>query len=607
MKIFSKKGLASATASQDQSAESQLSPLDIWQRIWRPGTPRLIFCAVILGIAGAMAAQIFNFCLDLGQRCLLTGLAGYKPPGLPNEGGSLQVIIGPHGLWLIPAVTALGGLLSGLLVYTLAPEAEGHGTDAAVTAFHVHKGYIRARVPPVKTIASAITIGSGGSAGKEGPTAQIAAGIGSLLGKLFRLDEHERRWMMLAGMAAGLSAVFRSPLGTAIFSVEVLYGTMELESRALAYTGIAAVVAYAINSTLVGPEPIFQLPPKLGAWAPHDLLFFALLGVVAGLVAALLPFVFYRIRDLFHRLPIYPHVKPAIGGLLLGLMALALPQVLGGGYGWMQMAIDQQLPALLLVCMALGKILALSLTIGSGGSGGVFAPCLYVGTMLGAAVATGLNHVMPQVSLDVHSFAIVGMAAFFAGAARVPLATMMMVLEMTGGYTLLVPALLAVLLSFLIEGLLTMKARYPSLYEAQVPTLADSPAHHSRFLQTAIKLLKSGSTNIPPDLTRLEVQDLLRLGIPIPLGVAAKTIYQGRIRPDATCVGKPIKECWFSPYKAQILAIIHSDVALIPGPETVLSRHDLVIVALSPENYPEVRQEMEVLTLEEKLPEPNRE
>jgi CIC family chloride channel protein len=607
MKIFSKNGAAPANASQDQSSASLISPLDLWQRIWRPGTPRLIFCSIILGVAGAMAAQIFNFCLVLAQRYLLTGLAGYTPPGLPNEGGSLQVTIGPHGLWLIPAVTTLGGLLSGLIVYTLAPEAEGHGTDAAVKAFHEFKGFIRARVPPIKTIASAITIGSGGSAGKEGPTAQIAAGIGSLLGNLFRLDEHERRWMMLAGMAAGLSAVFRSPLGTAIFSVEVLYGTMELESRALAYTGIAAIVAYALNNTLVGPEPLFRLPPDLGTWTPPDLLFFALLGVVAGLVAALLPFIFYRVRDLFQRLPIWPHVKPALGGLLLGLLALALPQVLGGGYGWMQMAIDHQLPALLLIYMALGKILALSLTIGSGGSGGVFAPCLYVGTMLGAAVATGLNHLMPHVSLDVHSFAIVGMAAFFAGAARVPLATMMMVLEMTGGYELLVPALLAVLLSFLIEGLITLKARYPSLYEAQVPTRAESPAHHHRFLQTAIKLLKSGTTKIPPDLSPLEVQDLLRLGIPIPLGVAAKTIYQGIIRPNATCVGKPIKECWFSPYKAQILAIIHSEVALIPGPETVLSRHDMVIVALSPENYPEMRQEIEILSLEESLPELDRE
>ncbi|MEJ2672084.1 MAG: chloride channel protein [Deltaproteobacteria bacterium] len=420
-----------------------------------------------------------------------------------------------------------------------------------------------------------------------------------MLAGLFRMNEHERRWMILAGMAAGLSAVFRSPLGTAIFAVEVLYGTMELEASALLYTGIAAVVAYAINCSLVGPEPVFQLPPKLGAWSPPDLVFFALLGVAAGLVAALLPWVFYRIRDFFHQLPIPPHVKPALGGLLLGLLALSLPQILGGGYGWMQLAIDHQLPAHLLIIMALGKILALSLTIGSGGSGGVFAPCLYVGTMLGAALAGGLNHLIPQVNLDVSSFAIVGMAAFFGGAARVPLATMMMVLEMTGGYQLLVPALLAVLLSFLIQGLIAKKGQYPSLYEDQVPTRADSPAHHHRFLHTAIKLLKSGTANIPEDLTPLEVQDLLRLGIPIPLGVAAKTIYQGRIRPDASCVGKPIKECWFSPYKAQILAIIHSEAALIPGPETVLSRHDLVIVALSPENYPEVRTEIEVLTLEE--------
>jgi hypothetical protein len=257
MKIFSKNGAAPANASQDQSSASLISPLDLWQRIWRPGTPRLIFCSIILGVAGAMAAQIFNFCLVLAQRYLLTGLAGYTPPGLPNEGGSLQVTIGPHGLWLIPAVTTLGGLLSGLIVYTLAPEAEGHGTDAAVKAFHEFKGFIRARVPPIKTIASAITIGSGGSAGKEGPTAQIAAGIGSLLGNLFRLDEHERRWMMLAGMAAGLSAVFRSPLGTAIFSVEVLYGTMELESRALPSTTLWSA-----------PNPSFDFHPIWGPGLP---------------------------------------------------------------------------------------------------------------------------------------------------------------------------------------------------------------------------------------------------------------------------------------------------------------------------------------------------
>ncbi|MEJ2672085.1 MAG: chloride channel protein [Deltaproteobacteria bacterium] len=172
-KIFSKKGLTPASGSQDEPTEGPAQPLNFWQEYQRSGTPRLIFCAVILGIAGACAAQIFQFCLTLGQRYLLTGLAGYSPPGLPYEGGSLQVIIGPYGLWLIPAVTTLGGLLSGVLVYTLAPEAEGHGTDAVVKAFHELKGRIRARVPPVKTIASAITIGSGGSAGKDVPPPRL--------------------------------------------------------------------------------------------------------------------------------------------------------------------------------------------------------------------------------------------------------------------------------------------------------------------------------------------------------------------------------------------------------------------------------------------------
>ena len=373
MKIYSKKGLTTSNASQNQSPECQASPLNLWQYLWRPGTPRLIFCAVILGVAGALAAQVFNFCLGLSQHYLLTGLAGYTPPGLPNQGGSLQVTIGPYGLWLIPAVTTLGGLLSGLIVYTLAPEAEGHGTDAVVKAFHELKGYIRARVPPIKTIASAITIGSGGAAGKEGPTAEIAAGLGLLLAGLFRMDEQERRWLMLAGMAAGLSAVFRSPLGTAIFAVEVLYGTMEIEASALVYTGIAAVVSYAINSSLVGPEPIFQLPAKLGVWFPRILSFLPFWEWWWAWSPPYCPGFFYRTRDLFHRLPIWPQVKPALGGLLLGLFALALPQVLGGGYGWMQLAIDHRVPALLLLFMALGKILALSLTIGSGAPACVFA------------------------------------------------------------------------------------------------------------------------------------------------------------------------------------------------------------------------------------------
>ena len=184
--------------------------------------PRLLFDSVLLGIIGGLGAQLFMWMLRLSQHLFLTWLAGYRPPGLPEEGGVLREVIGPHGLWLVPVATTLGGLISGALVYGLAPETEGHGTDTVVKAVHYTGSVLRARVAPVKMLASAITIGSGGSAGREGPIALIAAGFGSVYASLLHRPERERRLLVLAGMAAGLSAIFRSPIGTAIFAVEVL-------------------------------------------------------------------------------------------------------------------------------------------------------------------------------------------------------------------------------------------------------------------------------------------------------------------------------------------------------------------------------------------------
>jgi CIC family chloride channel protein len=192
--------------------------------------PRLLVDSVVLGIIGGLSAQLFTWTLRFSQKIFLFWLTGYHPPGLPGEGGVLREVIGPHGLWLIPVATTAGGLLSGALVYGLAPEAEGHGTDTVVKALHWTGGTIRARV-----------------AGREGPTALIAAGFGSAYAKLLHRPEYERRLVVLMGMAAGLSAIFRSPIGTAIFAVEVLYGGMDFEAGALIYCMLSAIVAYAVN------------------------------------------------------------------------------------------------------------------------------------------------------------------------------------------------------------------------------------------------------------------------------------------------------------------------------------------------------------------------
>lgn len=426
---------------------------------------RLVLDALWLGLVGAFAAQLFLFLLDLSQRLLLSGIAGYKPPGLPHEGGTLVETVGARGLWLIPVVTTLGGLISGLLVYSLAPEAEGHGTDSAVKAFHRAGGYVRARVPPLKIVSSAITIGSGGAAGREGPTALIAAGIGSVYATLRRRPDDERRLLVLIGMSAGLSAIFRTPIGAAIFAIEILYYDMEFETGALLYTILASVVAYTITGIFDGWEPLFSVPADLGVSGAAEFLQYAVLGVAGGLVATLLPVVFYRTRDLFHALPVPPHIKPAIGGLMVGLMALTLPEVLAGGYGWMQMAIDGSLSLKLLLVLVFAKIIAMSLTVGSGGSGGVFAPSLFVGAMLGGVLADVFGQ--PPAG-----FVVVGMAAVFSGAGRVPIATLFMVSEMTGGYYLLAPAALVVTLSYLTQVTLVQHFKYKSLYEAQIPTRA---------------------------------------------------------------------------------------------------------------------------------------
>jgi CIC family chloride channel protein len=465
---------------------------------------RFIIDSLILGVVGALSAQLFMFLLHAMEQLFLVHIAAYLPPGLPDEGGVLLQWVGPHGLTLIPLATVLGALVSGVLIYTFAPEAEGHGTDTAVTAFHRAAGVIRGRVPILKTIGSAITIGSGGAAGREGPTALISAGIGSVYAGWTHRSDEDRRLLTLVGMAAGLSAIFRSPVGSALFAIEVLYGHMEFESGALLYTMLASIVAYTINGIFVGWKPLFQV--TITGVVADDILWYALLGLLSGVVATILPMAFYGVRDLFRAIRIPPHFKPAIGGLGLGILALELPQVLGGGYGWIQEAMDGKLAVTLLLALMVGKLIAFCLTVSSGGSGGVFAPSLFVGAMLGGAMAETL-HVSPA------AFVVVAMAAVFGGAARVPIATLFMVTEMTGGYKLLVPAALAVTLSYMVQVALSSRLKYGSLYEGQVDTRVESPAHHLEHLRGAFRLLREGHISSVNDLDNLDLQKLIASGV----------------------------------------------------------------------------------------------
>ena len=430
--------------------------------------------AILIGTISGVGSILFYEAINLTSTYLLGGVTGFFAPSPIGEGGSL-VSVTPM-FYLIPIVTTVGGLCSGILVYGLAPEAEGHGTDAAIDAFHNKKGEIRSRIPLVKLVASALTIGSGGSAGREGPTAQIGAGFGSFLGRKLRLSLHDRRIAVAIGIGSGIGSIFKAPFGGAIMSTEILYmGDFEVEALLPAF--IASTVGYSIFALFAGWTPLFGYMNQTAFNDPIDLPLYAILGLVCGLVGIVYIRGFYGTRTLFERLRIPRFLKPAVGGFAVGVIGMFLPQVLGTGYGWLQIAMEGNftlLPILLIPVIIAAKIVATSLSIGSGGSGGVFAPAMMIGGLLGIALWTGINGVLPGFSPAIAAFAIVGMMSFFGGVGKVPVAVILMVSEMTGGLTLLVPSMIATTIAYVITGRNT-------IYRSQVPSRAESPAHKGEY------------------------------------------------------------------------------------------------------------------------------
>lgn len=543
-------------------------------------TTRLILISIALGVVGALGAQLFLLLLHLMDTYVL-GFIGHYHTITVAAAHATAAPPRPftHWYWWVPVATTLGGLVAGVLIYSLAPETEGHGTDATLIAFHRNNGRMRARAPFVKIIVSAITIGSGGSGGREGPTAQIASGVGAIAGSLLKLPDEERRLVMLIGMAAGLSAIFKSPLGTAIFAVEILYSRMAFEGAALIYTLISAAVAYAITGAFSGYTPLFLLPASQRVVQPIDLIWFALLGILAGGLGALLPAVFYSVRDEFRALKIPNYFKPAIGGLAVGLIGIAVPPIIGGGYGYMQFALQggTGLAAWVLLLFSLGKILTLSLTIGSGGSGGMFGPTLYVGALLGAAFAATLN--LMHLNVDSSWLAVVGMAAVFAGAARVPIASMVMVIEMTGGFVLIMPTMLAVALAFIVQYALTRHAKYPTIYEAQVPTPAESPAHRRAYYEAAVGLLRRQEVTLDQDVLSSELHAALRRGEGIPLTRRSEQLYSLALAPGAPVVGREVRALGLADMGVVIVGLIRGEGDMVPHGGTKLQVGDELLVA----------------------------
>ncbi|GHO87700.1 chloride channel protein [Dictyobacter formicarum] len=437
----------------------------------------------LIGIVAGVGAIVFYTAIHYANHWFIEGLVGYVQPSPAGEGPTRVMSFWNSARpWLLPVVTTLGGLIAGFIVFTWAPEAEGHGTDAAIKAFHEGTS-IRARIPLIKLVASAITIGTGGSAGREGPAAQISAGFGSIMANVLHLDAQDRRIALATGMGAGIGSIFSAPLGGAILAAEILYKD-DLEVEAIMPALIASIVGYSIFGVYSGWHTIFAVPADLAFSSPPQLLYYVVIGILCGLIGRLYARGFYGLTHQFHHLSLPNWVKPGIGGLLVGLIGLVIPQAIGMGYGWVQVSMGTgllSLPLWIILLLPFVKILTTGLTVGSGGSGGIFGPGMVIGGMVGAAVWRLSYHVLPGLPAIPGPFVIVAMMALFGGIAHAPLAIMLMVAEMTGNLSLLAPAMIAVSISSILVG-------KDTIYTSQVNTKADSPAHR---LQMSFPLLST--------------------------------------------------------------------------------------------------------------------
>jgi chloride channel protein, CIC family len=425
-----------------------------------------LLLGVTIGVISGLGAVAFYLSLKYTSEFLLGYLGGYQAPTPFGEGGG-HGSAGFRRAWAIPLVTTGGALLSALIVAKLAPEAKGHGTDEAIEAVHTDPRAIRGRVVLVKMVSSALTIGSGGSAGREGPTAQISAGFCSWLTRRLNLPDEDGRTAVALGIGAGIGAIFAAPLGGAVLAASIPYRD-DFDYRILLPGFITAGTAYAVLGSFLGFEPLFgYIDAEYRFERAWPLLWFVVLGVAAAAVGYLYARTFHATLALVRRIPGGPIVKPALGGLLVGLLGLLMPQVLGSGYGWAQLAADRGsllgIPLWVIVLLPIAKIVATSLSIGSGGSGGLFGPGIVIGAFVGAAVwRLGELAGLPGVPDQPGIFVVVGMMACFGSVARAPLAIMIMVAEMTGSFSVVPGAILAVGIAALL-----LSRTNVTIYEAQ--------------------------------------------------------------------------------------------------------------------------------------------
>ena len=405
----------------------------------------LLSLAIIVGLFGGLGAVGFRYLIGFFQK-LSYGSSGNILDALASFGWGYRLL-----------VPALGGAVVGPMIYFLAREAKGHGVPEVIDAVALKGGVIRKRVVAVKSLASALSIGVGGSIGREGPIVQIGSAIGSSLGQALKVSPNRMRVLVGCGAAAGIAATFNAPVAGMIFALEVILG--EFAITTFSPIVLSAVIATAVSRYFLGDSPAFSVPDYhiVSYW---ELGLYAGLGVFAGIVAVLFTTTLYKFEDYFDSWRIPEWSKASVAGLGLGAIGLIFPYVLGVGYEGMDLALAQRLTWWMMLAMVGIKILTTSWTIGGGMSGGVFAPSLFIGCMLGGAFGHMTHNLLPGFTADPGAYAIVGMAAVVAGTTHAPFASFLILFEMTGGYKIILPLMIACIISTFVASVIRQESIY---------------------------------------------------------------------------------------------------------------------------------------------------
>jgi CIC family chloride channel protein len=438
----------------DSVGHGRLARAHEWVRTTPGG---LVALALAVGAGAGAGAVIFRY-LILAFTYAFSGHRDYGAAGRAGYGYLHGV-----GFWFVVFAPVLGGLLYGPLIYLFAREARGHGVPEVMLAVAERGGRIRPQVGVIKSLASALCIGSGGSVGREGPIVQIGSALGSTLGQATRIPESRLRILVACGAAGGISATFNAPIAGVFFGLELILRDFEAESFGVVV--LSSFVADIIGRAAFGSHPFLALP-GFQVHSPVEYPLYAGLGLLAALLGVVFIRVLYGMEDFADRVWRGPEwLRPAAGGVLLGLVLLCLPQLYGVGYPPLEHAIRGDYRVWFLVALLAGKVVATSLTIAIGGSGGVFAPSLFMGAMLGSAYGIGVHHLLPGFTGPAGAYGIVGMGAVFAGAARAPITAVIIIFELTGDYRIILPLMFAIALAagvsklFCRETIYTLKLR----------------------------------------------------------------------------------------------------------------------------------------------------